>query len=187
MRPEVSNCLWSLPRLGEAMELLARQSGLSPRAVELTPPPLTIGDSATWERWIESAAGILGLVAEPRDTSYGNVNRLLGDISPALLQIPNDGEPGFLALIRTRGNDLMVLAPDRSMRRLSGEAVRAALCAPIEAPRIEQLDRVLELELERQAGRLSGQIGEVKHIRRHIRAGLRHQAPPHRAVAILHP
>lgn len=144
MRPEVSSCLWSLPRLGEAMELLARQSGLSPRAVELTPPPSTIGDSATWERWIEIAAGNLGLVAEPRDTSYGNVNRLLGDISPALLQIPNDGEPGFLALIRTRGNDLMVLAPDRSMRRLSGEAVRAALCAPIEAPRIEQLDRVLD-------------------------------------------
>ena len=144
MKATVANCLWPQSRLGEAMELLARDGALSPRAVDLAPTPSADSDSISWERWIESAAGSLGIVAEPRDTSYRNVESLLGDISPALVHISNDGDPGFLALVRARNNELMVLASDRSIRRLDAEAVRAALCAPLEAPRADLVDRTLD-------------------------------------------
>ena len=61
--------LWPVSRLGEAMEALASQSGLSPRMVK---PPLPLqdleqGSDETLSRWLALAAGCLGLEVEAVD------------------------------------------------------------------------------------------------------------------------
>jgi ATP-binding cassette, subfamily B, bacterial len=84
---DLTTLAWPASRLGEALDALARATGLAPRAVEPLRPPVGFswqGDEALG-RWLAAAASHLGLEAEPMEIPYGEVAHLLPRVGPALL------------------------------------------------------------------------------------------------------
>lgn len=138
---------WPLSRLGEALEALARQSGFSPRPVEIPAPSigLTVHDRGGEElgRWIEAAANWLGFEVEPAEASYTEVEQLVRGAGPILFRLPGMEEPRFLALLGSQRRAVSVLGSDRAVHTLRLETVRERLCREIEAPLVAEVDRLL--------------------------------------------
>jgi ATP-binding cassette subfamily B protein len=126
------------------MEALARQGGLAPRSVEVPTPPgdLLRGGNEALGRWVEAAAGYLGLEAEPLEVPYAEVEQLVRSASPALLRLRGQTDLCFLALLGGR-RMVSLLGPDLVVHRLRPEVVRAALCQELEAPVAADVDRLL--------------------------------------------
>jgi ATP-binding cassette subfamily B protein len=130
---------WPASRAAEALEALARKSGLRPKSVVIAAPSADAVESDPHRLglWIEASAAALGLDAEPEEIRYANVSRLLQSASPALLRL-SDGS--LLALLAPG----VLLAPDFSVRRLGIAAIRAELCRSAEAPLKDELNSLLE-------------------------------------------
>src|SRR5438876_1087328 len=126
---------WPASKLGDAVEALARQSGLEPRAVDL-PAPIT-GVMESPGPWIDATARRLGLEVEEAESSYANVEAFVRNAAPALIRMPapcDDGEPQFLALLGGSHRGILALAPDLRVRRVALKSICAELCREIEAP-----------------------------------------------------
>ncbi len=134
---------WPLCRLGEAMETLARVSGLAPRPVEMPPPSPNLIPGEQLNAWIDSAAAWLGFEVEPVDTSYPELDQFICRAAPALFLLPATNEARFLALLRRGKRRVTLLGPDLRPYRVSSETVQAALCRELEAPLTADVDRVL--------------------------------------------
>lgn len=143
---------WPLSRLGELIENLARRGRLIANPARLPRPPESLleADEPALGRWIDVAAGHLGLEAEPIEVLYADFDQLLARGGPAILHLPGpvgDDQPRLLALVRGGRRRATLLGPDLKIRRLRSAAVRAAMCQPYEAP----LDRdVAQLLTEAQ-------------------------------------
>ena len=87
MKKDVHQLTWPVAKLGDAIEAIARTSGLSPRHIEAPnpPPSMTGGSDKVFSRWVETTAGLLGLEAEPVETTYPEVESFLRGASPALV------------------------------------------------------------------------------------------------------
>ena len=135
---------WPVSRLAEALEALARSSGVVFRSAAPLPPPTSLalngGDSLGHR--IEAAANCLGLEAEPLEISYGEVERVVCTTAPALLQFPCRGELRFLLLLDER-KAVTVLGPDLAVHRLRPAAVGAALRQGFKAPFVTEVDQLL--------------------------------------------
>ncbi len=130
---------WPAARLGEAIEVLARRSGLSPRAATPPAPPPGIAEAEALGAWIESAARWVGVEAERAQASYATVEALVRSAAPAILRI----KAGFLALLDGGRSSVALLGPDLEVRRARVEEVRAGLCAAHEAPHAGWVDTIL--------------------------------------------
>src|SRR5437867_2291188 len=137
MRDELHQFTWPASRLGEALEALARKSGLPVRPVELG------RKGYADHEWIAATAGSLGLEVEAVEMPYAGVERQVQLLGPALLRLPGTGEARFLALLGGSRRTL-VLGPDLAVRRLLVEQVRAALCHEVESPLLAEIDRLLD-------------------------------------------
>jgi len=159
---------WPVEQLGEAMETIARQRGLSPRQVEAPTPPVSLRtkSSAVLGAWVEAAAGYLGFEAEPVEVPYNEIEKLVRGGGPALLRLPafhhldHQGEPRFLALIGGNRRTVALLSPDLKIHRVRHEAVCEALRRPLEAP------------LEASVEQLLNQAGVAKRRQARARAAL---------------
>jgi ATP-binding cassette subfamily B protein len=137
---------WPLSRLGEGMDVLARQSGLEPRTI--TPPMAPEGlDPSQVGDWIVSVADWMGIEAEPVECPYPELADLLLAAGPAVIRRPGGStEPRYLLVlpasarrVRLVGTDLVVqsVPPGEVVRHLGGD-LEATM-----APGVDQLlDRV---------------------------------------------
>jgi ATP-binding cassette subfamily B protein len=134
---------WPLDRLGEALEAVARRSGLEPKAGSLPAPPAVEGASGSESlgRWVESAAAWLGLEAEPVEAPHAEVEPLLRAAAPALLRLPGGS---VLAVLAGDRRHVTVLTPDHVPAHLPLAAVRDALCREAEGPAGEEVARILD-------------------------------------------
>jgi ATP-binding cassette subfamily B protein len=126
--------LWPPSRLGEALCFLTAGPSL---ANPQPPIPQGIGSLA---RWLESAALTLGFEAQPSETPYSDFERHLPKMCPALIHIPTNDGPAFLALLP--GSTL--LTPDLERVRVSPAAIRSALCSSMEAPVLLEIQEMLD-------------------------------------------
>jgi ATP-binding cassette, subfamily B, bacterial len=136
---------WPMARLGEALEALARYSGLLRHSVETPRPPAGL-ECASGEEvgsWLEATASWLGLETEPVEVPYAEVEHLVRGAGPALLQLPGAEPPGFLVLLRGQWHRVTLLGPDLVRHRVATEIIRTALCQAVEAPLAAEVDRVL--------------------------------------------
>lgn len=129
---------WPVSRLGELIENLARKARLIARPEKLPRPPdgLLHSDDETIGRWIDVAAGHLGLEAESVDTLYADTEVFIRAGGPAILRLPgplDDDRPRLIALIKGGTRRAKILGPDLKVRRLSAETLRGALCFPLES------------------------------------------------------
>lgn len=136
---------WPLSRLGEALAALAEASSLSLPTAEIPNPPRRLFDSEfeAINRWVETAADQLGIEAEPLEILYRAVEQSVQSAGPALLPLPNQTEPSFLALLRRRRGAVTLLDPNRRQHTLKPNVVRAALCSTLEARLANEVDQVL--------------------------------------------
>ena len=128
---------WPANRAAEALEALARRSGLRPKSMAVATPATVDTDPTRLGRWIEATAAALGLDAEPEEVRYADADRILTSASPALFLLSD----GRLVALLSRG---VVLTPDFTERRIGPVAVRAELCRAVEEPLIDELNSLLE-------------------------------------------
>ena len=128
---------WPANRGAEALDALARRSGLRPKVGGISTPAAVDPDPTRLGRWIEASAAALGLDAEPAEVRYADVERFLGSAAPALLRLSNGS---MLALLASG----TVLTPDFREQRIGVATVRAELCGAVEAPLTDELNGLLE-------------------------------------------
>ena len=128
---------WPTDRIGEALEALARRSGLHPKSIDLPVPPANIGnDPRRLGLWIESAASSLGVEAEPVEIRYTDIERKLASAAPAILR----SDDRLLALLDAE----TILGPDLQIHHLGTPAICSELCAETAAPFTCELNDLLE-------------------------------------------
>lgn len=139
---------WPVSRLGDLIENLASKAGLAPRTAALPQPPesYNTGNVTNIGPWIDIAANTLGLEAEAIDAQYSDVENLIRLGGPLILQVPpspGQAEHRLVALLRSSSRRATVLCPDLRLRHRKPEALRSALCAPLEAPLVGDIDNML--------------------------------------------
>lgn len=126
--------LWPASRLGELVHALTGSAS----SIAAMPPSGADLDSLA--RWIESAALTIGFEAQPTETTYADFERHLRQMGPALVHVPGDQGPAFLAILP--GSKL--LTSDLKPVRYDPVRIRAALCASIEAPVLAEIQETLD-------------------------------------------
>jgi ATP-binding cassette, subfamily B, bacterial len=121
------SCLWPPARLGEALGVLT--SGPAPA----NPQPPIPNDVF---QWLETAALIVGLEAQPAETPYSDFERQLPHMGPALIHLG----PAFLAVLPNGS----LLTTDLKKVRVAPSAIRSALCARLEAPVLHEIQETLD-------------------------------------------
>jgi ATP-binding cassette subfamily B protein len=131
---------WPAGRLVEALDVAARRCGLPRSKTTETAPTWGAAEleGPALDRWVEAAAGWLGLEAEPFEVEHPDVEAMLLRAAPAMVRLPS-GE-GFLLLLGRRGRSVTLIAPDLSVRRVAVTEIRDVLCRAMEAPIAAQIE-----------------------------------------------
>ncbi len=139
---ELEACLWPAARLPEAIDALARASGLA-RAQRAQRDGVADGASGEAEPApIAALATAAGLEAEPTRLTYAELPDLLARAGPALLRLDGE-ERRDLALLRGGRRRVLVLGADLRRRWLPLEALRAALGRAATARHAGEVEAVL--------------------------------------------
>jgi len=138
---------WPAEQLGDAMRALAERSGIRTTGARTAIPPRRVIDDphGAIERWLEAAAEAIGVDAENVSIPYPEVEAGLSRLGPGIVGMRTRTGPRFVAILgRRRRRSVQVLGPDLSVRTIPIEAMRSALCEPIEAEVAEPVDELLE-------------------------------------------
>jgi ATP-binding cassette subfamily B protein len=135
-------------QLGDLIENLARRGKLISHPEKLAQPPQSIqmADDRAIGRWVDRAAGHLGLEAEPVDTYYADFETLLqaGDRRFALTRPLADDQPLLLGLVRAGKKKATLLAPDFRSRRIAIHAIHQAMFQVAEDPLNLEIERLIQ-------------------------------------------
>lgn len=160
---DLESLSWPRERLGEALEGLARASGLSlpDEGQQLSAPPPMGGQRDVLSHWFESAGAQLGLEVEGVKAPFLEVERMLRRSAPAVLRLPGgDATDRFLLILKTSAKHAHVLSQSGARSRLEIASITEALREPLE--------RGFEAEVERLLG--GARLSPSRH--RRARAGL---------------
>ncbi len=137
---------WPRERLGEALEALARMSGLERHPEELPRPPRSLDQpgAPTIGDWIEEAIEWLRLDCEPIMALLGELESFLRKAAPALLRLDLDGEERFALLLGARRGGIVMLGPDHRRHKIDLDALRSALVHDVEERRGSDVDALLD-------------------------------------------
>ncbi len=146
-QPELASLLWPASRLDEAIEILARKSGLlSSDQTEPPRPPdgLDQADDESLERWMDFAAGQLDIEIEPVETPYPQVEQMVCQAGPALIRVPGTDTAQFIVLLKRGRTQISLIAQNLSVLRVAPEFVRNMLTSELEAPLTENIEQLLK-------------------------------------------
>ena len=158
---------WPVARLDEAIELLARRTGLGSvfHEAQSLPPELHQAGLAALGQWVQATADRLGLEAEPVAVSLAELDDLVHQAAPAILYLPpalNNPTASSLFLVLLAGRRqwlgpkaVSLLGPDLRVRRVQAKVIGDALSRPLVAPHLAAVDRLLA-----EAG-----VGEIRRER----------------------
>jgi ATP-binding cassette, subfamily B, bacterial len=136
---------WPISRLAEAVELLARESGLVAHARPSHSAAVNrAANGEAVDGRVEQLSRSLDFEVEASDVAYGGVVRLLENAAPALVQIPDDREGYFIALLGASGRHVKLLAPDGRRRRVPTPIVTGWLRRQLETPLVARWDSLLD-------------------------------------------
>lgn len=142
----LQSAAWPATRLGEALEALARKSGLLSSIIQvewqsLQTPQL---EESQVGRWLDASAASMGFETEAVTAPYPDIEPLIRGAGPALLRLPGEDGARFLTVLGSSRQTITVLDPNLQTRRLAVSQVRDALCHPLEAPLATEMDRLLD-------------------------------------------
>jgi len=143
---DLGTLAWPLSRLSEALEIVARRSGLRQHGMaEASPAGSAPSDHEALVRWLGAAAAQLGIEIEPAEVPYAELERALHRAAPALIEISANGKQCFLALVGSGRKVLRVLGPDLIEHRIWPETISAGLRSALEAPLQNDTEHILEM------------------------------------------
>jgi ATP-binding cassette subfamily B protein len=146
---------WPVSGLGEALKLMGEKSGLSPKPGEIPSAPKSTGENEdAISEWIEALAQWIGIEAEPMEVSYGDVKTFILRAAPALIRLPGDDSPSFLALLGQKKKKALVLGKDGGIHPVETSQIAKMLCGPKEEmlrPQIEDLLNRAEIPGKKRA------------------------------------
>ena len=146
MKGDLHSVSWPASQLGDAIDALARASGICPRT-PLSNPPDSIANSSpgapALKQWLETTAVAAGLELQEAESRLSDLERDLTVAGPALLQITTDGRPCFLSILRGRRHVVPVIAPDLRVHWIRCDAIRGALCSALECPVLQETNELL--------------------------------------------
>jgi hypothetical protein len=138
---------WPVSRLPEAVETLARESGLV-APIAARPAPASDRDAADdgdgVDGRVKRLSRSLDFEVESCDISYGGIAHALESRPPALIKVPVDHDDQFVLLLESSGRMLTLLTPDGGRHRVSTASVAAWLRDRLDAPLIERWERMLD-------------------------------------------
>jgi ATP-binding cassette subfamily B protein len=103
-----------------------------------TPPPEADIDALA--HWLESATLTMGFEAQPAETTYADFEQHLSSMGPALLHVPTNSGPKFLAILPSG----RLLTPALTKVSVAPAIIRSALCATFEAPILREIQHTLD-------------------------------------------
>jgi ATP-binding cassette subfamily B protein len=137
---------WPVSRLADAVEILARESGLV-APVTAARQTTTLNRAAAGEAVdgrVEQLSRSLEFEVESCDVPYGGVVRMLENAAPALIRVSGDRDEQFIALLRSSGRTVTLLRPDGGRHRVLTTTVAAWLRHQLDAPLVDQCEQMLE-------------------------------------------
>jgi ATP-binding cassette, subfamily B, bacterial len=136
---------WPLAQANEALEALAVRSKLLTKQSGnfLLPAAPTETTLEALNQWLESAAGQLDIETESVYTLYSEVEVLLRQAGPALLQINLEGQSYLLALLDQHFQSIRILSPDLTTQKISLALVSQILTDELKSPYIAEIDKIL--------------------------------------------
>ena len=152
----LADLIWPASRLGEAIEILARQGKLLVDASPTLPaiPDLSTSDDETVGKWIDNIAFHLDLEAEATVAGYGEIDQFIRGAYPALMRLPDEEgqhQLQFLVVLKANWRHVFLIGPDHSTYPVDPQHIRNTLCSPIEAPFLSHINDILnKLEITGQ-------------------------------------
>ncbi|MDY7228158.1 ABC transporter ATP-binding protein [Hyalangium rubrum] len=163
---------WPLRRMGEALQLLARRSGLvsGPQEPLVMERELEAGDVHRLQHWFRHAADTLQVQLQPTSSRYAEVDQLAARCAPAIVRLkaPTTDHYRFLVILRASRKQLTVLTPDSKELTLPVQALREARFAAFE----KQLDETIAQRLGPLANRLRASEQQAMRLRAEFRPDL---------------
>lgn len=140
MMHDLSNLLWPVDRLPDALEQMARRADLGARPGELSTHDPEIEPSRIW---MFALAGRLGVELEPITPLYRELPKVVERAAPAVLQIRRNGRPFYLVLLGTRWNKVRLLAQDSTVVSVEPSRVLALVRQEKQAGVAAEVDQLL--------------------------------------------
>jgi ATP-binding cassette subfamily B protein len=136
---------WLPSQLPEAIETLAERSGLGvvgPSISSARSAPIA-ADAAAFDRWMAVAARRRGLEAEPIGSLRASITSLVLNAAPAIIRLNEVEDVRFLVVLRRRGRDVQVIAPDGRTGVVPAVDVETGLCRDADTSLATETERIL--------------------------------------------
>jgi ATP-binding cassette, subfamily B, bacterial len=141
---DLSAMAWPRNRLGEALENLTRlrrfSLGHGASRSTLSPPPASL-DPDAFADWMNGAAELLGIDAEPESVRHARIRDTLRAIDVCVIPVAPTEEPRYL-VAASRGRRVKVAAPTGAIIAVSQNHLVSVLRDPIEAPRLAEIQEL---------------------------------------------
>lgn len=131
--------------MSEAIEVLAQKAGfpLTPAKPHVPPDNLDHGDDSTIAEWIGFVSERLSVEAEPIESPYSEIEKMVRGAGPALIRVPGPGAQ-FLIMLKGGQRRVSLIRPDISVQRVRSEVILDALTHELEAPLAGYVDQLME-------------------------------------------
>lgn len=121
---------WPITKIGEGLSCLVQACRWTAAGADTSATEMHLNHEARLDEWVDRCAQEYSLEAEPVRFLFGETEVMLRSAAPALLRMPTSlaqSTDGFLVLLRSRRHWVELIAPDRSIRRLSHATVHDLL------------------------------------------------------------
>lgn len=110
---------WPLDKLGDCMEMMARESGLAPKLVQAPHMPLSVVEAGreSRDRWVEGAARWLRVETEAVSVTFHHLHAFLRNGGPAIIELEIKGGIRYLAVAGGNGRTVSILGPNAQILR----------------------------------------------------------------------
>lgn len=105
---------WPLDKLGDCLEMMARESGLAPKMVQAPHMPLSVLEAGreSRDRWVEGAARWLRVDTEATTVTFHHLRAFLQTGGPAILELQINNRVRYLGVVRGRRRKVSILGPN---------------------------------------------------------------------------
>ena len=141
--PAIIDATWPACRVVDAMQALARHTGLAMTSVDGLEMPAELPVEQL-NSWIETAADLGGLQAEQAYVALDEIELLLSRGAPALIRLAGAEGAPFIAVLGRRGRSVQTLGRDLRVHRLKARHLVEMIRHPFEASVEADIDRTVD-------------------------------------------
>jgi ATP-binding cassette subfamily B protein len=135
--------LWPADRLTDAVDGLVRAAALADRRTGRDAGPSGAPAGIDADRVIRRSAAAADVDAEAVSVAYGDVEDLLADTGPAIVEVVGAAGPAFLAVARRSRRHLVIAGPDGRAHRVRTAVAAAWLRHGLDRSIAPEIDRLI--------------------------------------------